>query len=387
MKERFNKMDSKPIASVQKPIRIGILGTQGIPAQYGGFETFAEELATRWAMDEDFVVSVVCPGPRLAHLPTSLGRVQLDYVTSPKCGPLTNVLFDVWSLWVHRQSFDVVYMLGYGAAFACFIPRIWNTKVWINMDGLEWKRSKWSKITRGYLKLMEWVATKTANRLIADAAAIKSYLLDMHTPKIEINFIPYGANPININNHPSSLLPEGIESLGYHLVIARLEPENQIQEMVDGYLASNSRAPLLVVGGTENPNKYVQQLLSQSSPRLRFLGGIYDKSKLSALRCHALTYLHGHTVGGTNPSLLEALSAGRPIIAHANSFNREVLGTLGEYFENSQDVRKLFDNIHLITNPSIAYSDSCRTRVIESYNWQDIKLQYEDLARLDCNNK
>ncbi|WP_243384736.1 DUF1972 domain-containing protein [Geothrix alkalitolerans] len=366
-----------------KPIRIGILGTQGIPARYGGFETFAEELATRWAEDETFEITVVCPGPRRPDQPESLGRVRLDYVPEPKVGPFTNVAFDLRCLWDHRRSFDILYMLGYGAAFGCALPRLWGTKVWINMDGLEWKRSKWPLPIRGYLKVMERISTWSASRLIADAEAIRQYYLDTYGEGLDCTFIPYGAHPIDSDAHPADLLPEGLESGGYHLVVARLEPENQVVEIVEGYLRSDAPHPLVVVGGIQNPNAYVQRLLALGSDRVRFLGGVYDKPRLAALRCHARSYFHGHTVGGTNPSLLEAISAGQPIIAHDNPFNREVAGTLATFFDDSKSIQRILDDETYLPGSMASFRRACQAHLEAHYTWAGVAEAYKTLAKYD----
>lgn len=366
-----------------KPIRVGILGTQGIPAQYGGFETFAEELAIRWAEDEAFEITVVCPGPRRPDQPESLGRVRLNYVPEPKVGPFTNVAFDLRCLWDHRRSFDILYMLGYGAAFACALPRLWGTRVWINMDGLEWKRSKWPWPIQRYLKAMERVSTWSANRLIADAEAIRQYYLSTYGKGLTCTFIPYGAHPLDPDAFSTGLLPEGLESEGYHLVVARLEPENQVLEIVEGYLRSATPHPLIVVGGIQSPNDYVQHLLTFASDRVRFLGGVYDKPRLAALRCHARSYFHGHTVGGTNPSLLEAISAGQPIIAHDNPFNREVAGDLATFFDGPEAIQRTLDGETYLPKSMTLYRRACQAHMKAKYTWSGVTEEYKTLAKDD----
>jgi len=377
---RYNQPDVQETFYPRKPIRIGILGTQGIPARYGGFETFAEELSTRWAEDGAFEITVVCPGPRQLGQPETLGRVRLDYVPEPKVGSFTNVAFDLRCLWNYRRSFDILYMLGYGAGFACWLPRLWRTKVWINMDGLEWKRSKWSLPIRAYLRVMERVSTWSANRLIADAEAIRQYYLDTYGPEIACSFIPYGVDHMAPAGSPPDLLPEGLEPGAYYLVVARLEPENQVLEIIKGYLRSSVPYPLAVVGGIQNHNDYVRRLLMFASDRVRFLGGVYDKSLLTALRCHARAYFHGHTVGGTNPSLLEALAAGRPIIAHDNPFNREVAGNLATFFQGPASIQSILDGEnYLVTSLDDRLAD-CQAWLSRKYTWEGVSLAYKELA-------
>jgi glycosyltransferase involved in cell wall biosynthesis len=371
----------------KRRIHVGILGTQGIPAKYGGFETFAEELASRWSEDPGFDITVVCPGPRRPEQPTRLGRIHLGYVDQAHAGPVSNILFDVRSLWSHRQSFDVLYMLGFGAAFACFLPRLYGSKVWLNMDGLEWKRSKWNRMTRSYVRLMEWVSTWTATRLIADADAIRTYFHDTYGERVRCTFIPYGANFLEPHQLPPTLLPKNLQPEKYLLLVARPEPENQVLEVIQGFLRSRSSYPLVVVGNVHKPNAYVRTLLSHASERVRFIGGVYDKLQLAALRYHARAAFHGHTVGGTNPSLLEAIAAGRPIIAHNNPFNREVSGALAVYFDGPDDIPNIIDGEGFLPESPAIFRQQCLAHLRERYTWEGVTEAYKVLARQELGSR
>jgi glycosyltransferase involved in cell wall biosynthesis len=318
-------------------IRIAILGSRGIPARYGGFESFAEQLAVGLAK-EGVEVTVFCESGAGAQ-PDEYRGVKLEYVRAPAFGPLTTILFDVRCLWRARRNHDVVYMLGYGASFMCFLPRLWGKEVWINMDGLEWTRSKWSFLGRSYLKMMEAFAMWTPNRLIADAEAIRTHLLARYRRVPQCSVIPYGAPIVDSDPGSSSLAAHGVEPGGYYLVVCRLEPENHVVEIVDGVMASGTDLPLLIVGNPIEGSSYADQLKQYGEcSRIRFVGAIYDQDELIALRFHARAYLHGHSVGGTNPSLLEAMACGNFIIAHDNPFNREVAGSSALYFADSTEL-------------------------------------------------
>ena len=183
-------------------MKIALLGTRGIPAAYGGFETFAEILSTRLAavgMD----VTVFCTREAIPQ-PESYNDVTLEYAASPSCGPFSTIVYDLVCLWRARKDFDVVYMLGYGASLFCFLPRLWGTRVWINMDGIEWARSKWSWPARLWLRTMESVALWTANVIIADADAIGDYLRRRHRKVPGLQVIPYGAEVVQ---HPPDTAP------------------------------------------------------------------------------------------------------------------------------------------------------------------------------------
>lgn len=168
-------------------IRLAILGTRGIPARYGGFETFAEEIAER-LQQRRLEVTVYCEKGCNSPAIEIYKGVRLVYVPSPKLGPFSTILFDLFCLIIARNRHDVIYMLGYGSSLFCFIPRLWGKQVWLNMDGIEWKRTKWSFPARLWLRTMEWVAMLTPNRLIADAHAIEDHIQKCYpyTPQFQL---------------------------------------------------------------------------------------------------------------------------------------------------------------------------------------------------------
>ncbi len=365
---------------IDRPMRVAILGTRGIPARYGGFETFAEQLAIRWARDPRFEITVVCPGSPGSG-PSELSGVKLRYVSTPSAGPVMNLVFDVRSLWQCRRDYDLIYMLGFSASWGLVLPRLYGTRVWLNMDGLEWKRSKWGLAARAYLRATQWISIFTASRLIADAAAIGDYYRRTYGSRIRCSFIPYGANLIEDEPGSTALLPAGIQPGEYFLVVARLEPENQVLEMIEGYEEANVPQPLVVVGNLD-ATAYVRRLRGAAGERVRFVGGVYNPRALAAVRFHARAYLHGHTVGGTNPSLLEALAAGRPIIAHDNPFNREVAGDVACYFRGSGDLATLLRSA-LAESAGSERSARSRQRVVRQYSWDRVTRAYVALALAD----
>ena len=310
-------------------MKLAILGTRGIPAQYGGFETFAEQLATRLSrMCVD--VTVFCPAD--APRPKTVFRgVTLQYIKSRPLKQFSEVVWDLNCFWAARRSFDVVYMLGVGAGFAAWLPRLFGTVVWINTDGIEWKRSKWSLPQRAYLAFVEGLSVLFASRIIADAEAIAQYLRTRYRGLRRVSTIAYGAD-LPDGNPNSQLLEEwGLQAWQYYLVVCRLEPENHVLEIIQGFMKSEPSFPLVIVGNVTQPNGYVCKLLTYRSDRVCFLGAVYEQEKLAALRIFAKAYMHGHSVGGTNPSLLEGMACSNLVIAHDNPFNREVLGEAGLY--------------------------------------------------------
>jgi len=361
---------------------VAILGTRGIPANYGGFETFAEELSLR-LVTKGIAVTVYCEAGT-QPLSSEYRGIKLVHIPSTECGPLTTILFDMRCLWNARKLYDVVYMLGYGAAPFCFIPRIWGATVWLNVDGIEWARAKWSLLAKCYFKAMEWFSTRIPNRVIADAEGIKVHLKSRHRFTVPCSVIPYGAPIVNVPPDPALLDEWNLTPGNYFLVVARIEPENHLREIIEGYKASTTAMPLIVVGNHLLETDYAKSLLPLADARIHFAGGVYDKHKLQALRFYSLAYFHGHSVGGTNPSLLEALGCGNLIIVHDNVFNREVTGDIGFFFKSSQDIPTLLMAIKALSLvDKEVLADKARTRIREKYDWDKIADCYLKLLETD----
>ena len=355
-------------------MKLAILGTRGIPARYGGFETFAERLATGLAA-RGCDVTVYCEGNGKGR-PKRLQGVQLRYIPAPDVGPLTTVLYDARCLWDARNQFDVVYMLGYGAAAFCLVPRLWKREVWINPDGLEWARSKWNGWGQQYFRLMEWVSMRTADRVIADAASIAGSLRARHRRVPPCAVIPYGCEVIDTPPASHALSEWGIDADGYYLVVCRLEPENHVLEVLEAFRRCGSKRQLVVTGNLKR-NTYVEKLRSVKDPRIRMIGTVYDRQKLACLRYHSFAYLHGHSVGGTNPSLLEAMGCGNLIFAHDNPFNRETLSSCGLYFADSAELAHGMDEVEMNGHNLAKLRAAARKRAREKYRWGDVIDRYE----------
>jgi glycosyltransferase involved in cell wall biosynthesis len=360
-------------------LKLAILGTRGIPAQYGGFETFAEELATRLSM-LGAKVTVFCPtdSPKIDE---EYRGVRLQYIKSPRLGPFSQMFWDVKCFYAARREFDVVYMLGVGAAFAAWIPRLWGSVVWINTDGIEWKRAKWSFAQRAYLLLAEALSVMLSSRVIADSTAIEAYLRTRYPRLKKISCIAYGAYPLSGLPDPAPLAAWGLSHDGYYIVVCRLEPENHVLEIVEGFERSASALPLIILGDIQKPNTYIRRLLKHPSPRIRFVGTVYEKKALAALRSHARAYFHGHSVGGTNPSLLEAMACSNLVIAHANPFNEEVLGPSGLFFRTGEDLARIVTAIDEQKVDADRLRQGAAERIRSSYRWDQIADAYWALLK------
>jgi glycosyltransferase involved in cell wall biosynthesis len=362
---------------IQSFMRLAILGTRGIPARYGGFETFAEQLSTR-LVRRGIEVTVFCPStfPRPDEV---YQGVKLQFVERPRLGKYSEMIWDARCYWVARKGFDVVYMLGVGGSFGAWIPKLSGTSVWVNTDGIEWKRAKFTFLQRAYLAIAEAMSVASASGIVADASAIQYYLQNRYPGLKRITTIAYGAEVLPRMPDHTLIKQFGVTEDSYYLIVCRLEPENLIQEMVDGFKRSKSQLPLIVVGSIDNPSPYVRHLLQHQNARVRFVGTIYEKETLAAIRTFARAYLHGHTVGGTNPSLLEAMACSNLVIAHSNQFNREVLGPVGLFFDSPSSLAETVDLVDRGALPVDDLRTGAKCRILERYTWDHIADQYYEL--------
>jgi glycosyltransferase involved in cell wall biosynthesis len=360
-------------------VRIAILGTRGVPARYGGFETAAEEIGIRLA-DWGHEVVVYCrnPGQRQNEY-RGMTLVNLPAVRVKAVETISHTGLSA----VHailRGKPDVVFL--FNAANAPYISlfRASGIPVAIHVDGLEWRRAKWGRRGSAYYRWAEARSARWAQAVIADSLGIVDHLMAEHG--VLATYIPYGA-PVVVPN-PQRLAEVGLEPRSYHLVVARFEPENHLTEIVSGYVSSKCRLPLMVVGDAAYGDAYRKEVLkaAQDDLRVRFLGSIWDQDLLDALYAGAASYLHGHSVGGTNPSLLRAMGAGAPVIANAVAFNKEVAAGNGRYFSTPHEVALACESVELNPEEALARGFAGRVDVSERFQWEEVADQYEKLAHL-----
>lgn len=246
----------------------------------------------------------------------------------------------------------------------------------MNMDGIAWRRTKWSRFAKRYLRLMELIAAHSATRLIADAQAIADHLTTSYSidPQ-KVQVIEYGAYPIDVPPSIAALQRFGLTPQEYYLVVCRLESENHVREIIEGYLASGTTWGLVIVGDHTTDTAYARSLLAAGGDRVRFVGTIFDQEVLTALRYHCRAYIHGHSVGGTNPSLLEAMACGNYVVAHDNAFNREVTQNRCAYFTKANDVTHVLQNLETKGIPT-GVCEYLRALIEQKYNWEKITDQY-----------
>jgi glycosyltransferase involved in cell wall biosynthesis len=322
---------------------VAILGCRGVPAAHGGFETFAERLALYLA-SAGWQVKVACQadpvGADVWH------GVQWVRFGGGMSRPLGTLLFDARSVVRALRWRDPVLMLGYNTAVLWLPLRMAGIKVVANMDGLEWAHAKWSRPIRWWLRANEWTAARLANHLVADHPYIAARAQRLAGAD-RVTMIPYGADRIETTD-AAPLAPLRLRPNQYALVIARPEPENSILEIVAAYSHVQREVALVVVGRFDPANAYHRAVWAAAGPGVMFPGAIYDPATIMALRVHARLYVHGHTVGGANPSLVEALAAGCPALAHDNVYNRWAAGSGIRYFK---DTDSCAEELHALLAP------------------------------------
>ena len=250
------------------------------------------------------------------------------------------------------------------------------------MDGLEWRRRKWSSVARSYLHLMEGIATWMPTRIIADARAIRSDLKERYAIRKPCDVIPYGCTVLTEAPDVDALTQRGLTAGEYYLVVCRFEPENHVAEMIDGFLLANSNRKLVLIGNDKAPTPYVSGLLERKDPRVQFIGPLYDSCQLRSLRFHCRAFFHGYSVGGTPLSLLEAMGCSNLVVAHDNRFNREVLGDGALFFEAPEALSRIVVDIESKAINERDLKEKTKERALKYYSWPLITSTYSDLLLL-----
>jgi glycosyltransferase involved in cell wall biosynthesis len=278
---------------------------------------------------------------------------------------------------VAKAKPQVVLTLGYNTAVFSAWLRMKGVRNIINMDGLEWKRNKWRPHERAWLWANERIGCLVGDRLIADHPEIASHLATRVSAE-KIVTIPYGADRVE-SADVAELQKYGLEPDRYAIVVARPEPENSILEIVQAFSARPRTVKLVVLGGYERKNQYQEQVLDAANDQVIFPGAIYNRKTLEALRFYARFYVHGHQVGGTNPSLVEALGAGSAVLAHENVFNRWVAGESARFFHSVEDcdsqITHLFENPDEIAN----MRKEAVARFENGFRWEGLLNRYEQI--------
>lgn len=358
-------------------MRIALIGTRGVPARYGGFETAAEEIGRR-LVERGHEVVVYCRNPGQTQSEyLGMRLVNLPALRHRATETLSHTALSVGHT-ILREHPDMAFM--FNAANAPLLPPLHAARipVAIHVDGLEWRRAKWGQRASRYYRWAEARSARSADAVIADARGIADHLLTAHG--VHARYIAYGA-PI-VAPPPDRLAELHLAAREYHLVVARFEPENHVREIVAGYVSSAAERPLVVIGDAPYADAYRADVLAAAGgdARVHFLGSVWDAELLDVLYAHCLTYLHGHSVGGTNPSLLRALGAAAPVSAFDVGFNREVAADAGLYFRTAHGVAQLCEAAEGAPGAALARGAAGQADVADRYRWSEVAAAYEALA-------
>lgn len=358
-------------------MKLAILGTRGVPASYGGFETFAQELAPR-LVARGHHVSVYCRAPyvspsleryegvRLRHLPT----IRHKYLE-------TVVHTGLSALHAMGARYDAVLVCNAANAIFCPLPRLVGTRVVLNVDGIERKRKKWNALGRAWYLGSEWLATVTPDAIVTDAEVIERYYAERYGAAS--TFIPYGCR-VGRAAGRETLERFGLEPDGYVLYVSRLEPENNALAVIQAYEQTKLDRRLVVVGDAPYAREYIRTLHAAAGPRVLFTGGVYGPG-YRELQCHAFAYVQATEVGGTHPALVEAMGFGNCVLAHDVPEHREVLGDAGLFFDahRPDTLAALLEQLAREPDLVAMYRARAQARAAARYSWDRITDRYEAL--------
>lgn len=375
MKSPLTEMKKDP--RYDRKLRIVLCGARGVPHSYGGAETFYREMAPR-LVERGHEVIVYNRRSLFRERPSHYKGVRLIYVPSIETknfGTVTAMLYCAIDV-LFRKS-DVMMCTNVGSAAHLAIPRLFGVNVICNVDGMEWKRGKWGWLARHYIHLMAKTVGRICPRgIVTDAYEMhRIYLEDFNTPSA---CIAYGA-PIESSSDPDVVRQYGLVPGEYYLIASRMIPENNADLIIEGFSRVGTKKVLAIAGGDNNQSEFMQRVKAMAGPQVRFLGHIEDPDHVKELHCNCYAYVHGHTMGGTNPALVKSLAYGNMVLALNTPFNQEVVQDYGILFDkNAQDLAKKMQYVD--DHPEIAaeYRQRAPERIREAYTWEHITDQYEE---------
>ncbi|MEJ7759204.1 MAG: glycosyltransferase [Gemmatimonadaceae bacterium] len=366
-----------------RPLRIGMLGLYGMPMpnlHFTGFETGFGEIAPRLAEAGHDIVMYCRRGsfPAEIRLPSYKG-VRLVYVPSPGGKNFSGVISTFFAM-LHALAvgrYDVFFFVNVGMGHHAAICRLFGKKVVMNVNGLDWTRAKWGPVARWYFLSAARSAVRFCNELVTDAEAMRQFYLERFSK--QTTMIAYGAH-VEVSARPELISQFGVAADDYYLIASRLIPENHADLIARAFLASGTKKKLLIAGGANYDSQFHRDLQAMVGDRIILAGHINDQDVIRELHCNCFVYVHGHSVGGTNPSLLKAMGYANCILALDTVFNREVLADGGVFFPRDETI--------LAAQMQALEGDRSRVmqlrqmgpeRIWDNYTWQKIASQYDAL--------
>ena len=374
-----------------------IIGSRGLPAQYGGFETFVDQLVSH-QVSPDIQYHVACLSNDQAYQHFDYKGVDCFTIKAPKLGPARVIAYDMMAInyalkVIKKQGIErpIFYVLGntIGAFVAPFARKIHKKggKFYINPDGLEWKRAKWAKPIQAYLKYSEKIMTRHADLVISDNPGIESYIKEAY-PWSKTTYIAYGTDlsPTSLTSQDNKVREFyqkwQTQEKNYYLILGRFVPENNYETAIREFMASSTKRDLVIICNQEG-NPYFEELRARTGfdqdPRVKFVGTVYDQDLLKYIRKEAFAYIHGHEVGGTNPGLLEALAQTDLNLVLGVSFNQTVAKDTAQYWtKETGNLAHLIDQVDSLEDVS-EWGQRAKANMKQNFTWEKIVGEYEEL--------
>ena len=384
---------------------IFIIGSNGIPANYGGFETFVENL-TAYKIDEKIKYHVACLAKDNKEF--EYNNARCFNVNVPNIGAAKAEYYDLVALektikYIKKNNIQnaIVYVLGTGVGLFIWLYKKrlhkLNAQLFVNPDGLEWTRDKWNSILKKFFKICEKKMAKNADLLICDSVNIENYMKQTYKKyKPNTTFIAYGSNVQTEEHNEKEDQQDSNQKLNkwyeknklqeneYYLIVGRFVPENNYETMIKEFMKTSTDKDLVIITNVEK-NKFYSKLQQETNfekdKRIKFVGTVYDTTMLKNIRKNAYAYIHGHEAGGTNPSLLEALSTTNLNLLLDVGFNKEVAKDGAIYWSKKEgSLSSLIKDVEKLPAKEIdEYSTKAKRRIEEDYTWQKVVKQYEEL--------
>lgn len=354
-------------------MQIAIVGIRGLPNNYGGFETLAEYLVEYLA--KDFEITVFCSSKDMDSRLTEFKGAKLSYVPVSSHG-LSGMLYDSISLYKAVKKFDKIIFLGFGAGFLMPLIKRHRNKMILNFGGLDWKRDKWSKYAQWVIKKSESLLVNNSRQLVADNVGIQLYIKEEYGR--DSTLIAYGGDQANFRvKTPEMKQQYTFLEKEYAFIVTRIQSDNNIEMILQAFMEQDLLS--LVMVGNWNNSPYGIKIKSEYTGKknLILLDAIYEREKLDVLRSNCTLYIHGHSAGGTNPSLAEAMYLGLPVFAYASGYNEYTSGNKAKYFKNKQDLVDLLNNYQSIDLEKMG--SDLKEIAQKKYRWSAIADAYKKL--------
>ncbi len=364
-------------------MKIAFIGAHGVPANYGGFETFVEEVSVG-LVKKGYEIVVIGDANQQKVMDNLLEYKGVKLKYSKYMKTKNPILFYRESLFMAMKETNIIYSCGSGIGYLAFLPRLLGKKFITNVDGMGWIREKYSPFKQILVKAQIGMSALFSEYIVYDSKGMAEVFKKTFYRTKNGAVLEYGAyynKFIDIDNELTKevLTKYNLLKNKYHLVVSRLEPENNVEIIIQGYALSDKKLPLIIVGNVMD-TVFVNQIKKYENDNIRFVGGIYNKDELEIVRANAFTYLHGHSVGGTNPSLLEAMASKNYCICHDNDFNKEVVMEHGKFFKNKEDVDQIITFVEndILDSEYESTKNGVFNRIKNYYNWEAIVQKYDN---------